>query len=630
MTSNPAIRFTAVLLFVTTAVAAAAATRPETLLVVEPSAAFPRNSEGDIIPLSNGRLGLIYSRFRGGASDHAEADLAMRISPDSGRTWSTDRVIVAQQGGRNVMSASLLRLQSGAIALFYLRKTSLEDCRPLLRLSHDEAETWSEPVECITDEIGYYVMNNDRAVQLAGGRIVLPVALHRRQGDAEPDWAGEVMCYLSDDQGRSWRRGKDVRKGFDPNGDRVTIQEPGVVELADGRLMMFCRTDAGSQYVAWSRDQGDTWSPLQPSGLVSPLSPATIERLPATGDLLCVYNDHSGVHEFPAGRRTPLCLAISRDDGATWSRSELLEDDPDGWYCYTSMTFAAGRVVLSYCAGDSQVGGLNRLKVIALNEEELMASAENRRIQTPDERSTALLESSLDYGRSFINTRAVWNSPRFWVESRCRITDAAARKSVEYFQCGSCKSENTFAERDLFHEDNYDFLPIFAAEHTIVFRHTLVADNDPRDVRPTDKWWEGIEPKLRHVQARVLDSPEAIFAAMQAGEPIVGQSEIRDPQSGRVAVLEFPVKTINWHREQKLWQVDTGPVLLPDLTQPAEQWPHTIQLAYIAFNRTRGADFVVIQPMAVREEGEVESTNVFHYARPVHRQTRNVLLAIEK
>ena len=98
--------------------------------------------------------------------------------------------MVANEGGQNVMSVSLLRLQDGRIALFYLRKNSPADCRPYLRISADETQTWSEPQRCIEDEVGYYVLNNDRAVQLARGRIVLPVALHNTPQWKKPDWAG--------------------------------------------------------------------------------------------------------------------------------------------------------------------------------------------------------------------------------------------------------------------------------------------------------------------------------------------------------------------------------------------------------------------------------------------------------
>ena len=226
------------------------------LLVVEPSEEYPRHSEGDIIELKDGRLCLIYTRFTGGSGDHARADLVMRISSDDGETWTKPETVVRRTGGLNVMSVSLLRLTGGRIALFYLHKVSEEDCRPVMCVSTDEGRTWSEPTVCITEEVGYYVLNNDRAVQVKSGRIILPVAWH--QGPGKPrDSAGVVMCYLSDDHGRSWRRSRDSFKGYDPDGDRIIVQEPGVVELTDGRLMMFIRTDAGSQYVCHSTDGGD-------------------------------------------------------------------------------------------------------------------------------------------------------------------------------------------------------------------------------------------------------------------------------------------------------------------------------------------------------------------------------------
>lgn len=338
----------------------------ETLLAIGPSEGNPRNSEGDIVELKNGHLCLIYTRFSGGSGDHAAADLVMRTSEDNGKSWSDDSVVVQRPGGLNVMSVSLLRLASGEIALFYLRKTSKEDCRPLMCVSTDEAESWSKPTVCITDNVGYYVLNNDRAVQLRSGRLILPVAWHQGPGQAR-DTAGVVMCYLSDDSGKTWRRSKDSFKGYAPNGHRIIVQEPGVVELKDRRLMMFMRTNAGSQYICYSVDGGEMWTKAKPSNLASPLSPASIKRIPWTGDLLCVWNDHSGIHKYPTGRRTPLCLAISQDEGKTWSRSRIIEANPDGWYCYTSVTFAKNRVFLAYCAGDKDIGGLNRLKILALS-----------------------------------------------------------------------------------------------------------------------------------------------------------------------------------------------------------------------------------------------------------------------
>ena len=321
-------------------------------LVLNYSDRNPRNSEGDFIKLKDGRILYVYTHFTDGGYDESSAHLAGRYSSDQGKTWTTeDTLVLPNEGGQNVMSVSFLRLESGPIALFYLRKNSITDCRPLMRTSSDEARTWSKPTLCI-DEVGYNVLNNGRAVQLKSGRIVLPIGWHNRPGQKRPDWNGEIMCYLSDDEGRTWRRSKSVMKGYAEGGKRIATQEPGVVELKDGRLMMFVRSDAGSQQLSYSSDGGDTWSPLKSSNIIAPLAPASIKRIPKTGDLLLVWINHENISPALRGKRTPLCVAISRDEGRTWERTKPIEDDPLGWYGYTAIFFTDDdHVLLSHGAG---------------------------------------------------------------------------------------------------------------------------------------------------------------------------------------------------------------------------------------------------------------------------------------
>lgn len=340
----------------------------ETLLVIEPSEERPRNSEGDIVELSDGRLLLSYTRFKGGSSDFAAADIVARTSSDGGKTWSEDRMLVENEGDTNVMSVSLVPLASGEILFFYLLKNNWGDLRQYVRRTSDDFETLSDPIRTTMND-GYNVVNNDRVVQLSTGRLIVPSALHPCPDKTQETWSPygiTHICY-SDDEGKTWKPDATDVSTHPPK--THVEQEPGIVELADGRLWMYIRTDAGVQYERFSEDDGIHWSESQPTGLHSPTSPATIERIPWTGDLLCVWNDHSGWHNFPEGRRTPLCVAISTDDGKTWSKSRVIEGDPDGWYCYTAMTFLEDRVLLAYCAGDKEVGGLNRLKVTGLSKD---------------------------------------------------------------------------------------------------------------------------------------------------------------------------------------------------------------------------------------------------------------------
>jgi sialidase-1 len=307
----------------------------------------PRNSEGSFIQLMDGRILFVYSKFESGSGDHESAFLAGRFSSDGGNTWSErDKVIIENEGGMNVMSASFLRLKDGAIAIFYVRKNSVDDCKPFMRISHDEAKTWSEPVKIITDKEGYFVLNNDRVIQLENGRLMVPVSLHKVK-DSDFNMKGRIYCYYSDDNGKSWTASLEV-----PNPEGVILQEPGVVLLKNGEVKMWMRTDTGVQYLTQSQNQGRTWDQVKPSGIASPRSPASLKRIPSTNDLLLIWNDNNGSDKERASFRTPLAAAISTDDGKSWSHHKLIEDDPDGFFCYTAIEFVGDQVVLGYMAAE--------------------------------------------------------------------------------------------------------------------------------------------------------------------------------------------------------------------------------------------------------------------------------------
>jgi hypothetical protein len=290
----------------------------------------------------------VYTRYTGDSDhDNATAYLAGRISRDNGRTWSNeDRTIVEREGLLNVMSVSLLRLQNGDIALFYLKKNAWTDCIPYMRISKDEAKTWSDPVPCITDRKGYFVLNNDRVIQMKSGRLLMAVALHQTPDEKEWSNGARLFSYYSDDNGKTWRSSPVV---VNPN--NVVLQEPGVVELSNGDVMMIIRASPGTQYKCYSRNRGEVWTPAEPADIKSPLSPATIQRIPATGDLLMVWNNNGGEDPSIKGKRTPPTVAVSSDEGRSWKHVKNIEDDKDGWYCYIAMHFTGRDVLLGYCAG---------------------------------------------------------------------------------------------------------------------------------------------------------------------------------------------------------------------------------------------------------------------------------------
>lgn len=336
------------------------------VLQLDPTPENARNSEAALITLKSGRIILAWSKFIGSdSSDFGAGVIAAKYSDDDGKTWSEDdRVLIQKEGTTNVMSPSLLRLQDGRIAIVYLRKDGHKSCLPYFRLSDDELKTFTDPI-LIAHQPGYYVVNNDRIIQARCGRIIVPAAFHRNRGPsvilpgekaksflAHP---GIILFWLSDDGGRHWLESLTSYYKCFPSGHG--LQEPGVVELKDGRLWSWTRPGTeGRQWESFSDDLGQTWTEPVPSQFISPNSPMQIKRIPKTNHLLSVWNDHSGIFETPtplpiSWGRTPLVCAISEDEGKTWNHHHLLEDSPEHGFCYPAIHFTEEAVLISYCAG---------------------------------------------------------------------------------------------------------------------------------------------------------------------------------------------------------------------------------------------------------------------------------------
>ncbi len=296
-----------------------------------------------MVVLRDGTVFFAYTSFRQ-ARDDALADIACRTSSERGQSWTEPEILVSRDEAReNVMSVSLLRLQSGAILLFYLRKDSRTVCRVWMRRSDDDAQSWSDAV-CCTPGDDYYCIVNDCAVELNDGRVLLPYSV------CDEIWTPTerllVATACSDDEGASWHQSNTV---YAP---KRGAMEPRAIERRDGTLWMLMRTDQGRIWQSTSDDRGNTWCEPSATQIEAPQAPFVLTRIPATGDLLLIRNPVAnltqGTHQ---GYRTPLASSISRDDGATWTNEKLLESDTSHTYCYLSTTFIDDLALLSYYAG---------------------------------------------------------------------------------------------------------------------------------------------------------------------------------------------------------------------------------------------------------------------------------------
>lgn len=173
----------------------------------------------------------------------------------------------------------------------------------------DELE-WGEPFE-----IGREVMMNKPTV-LSTGEWLFPIAVWdipiKAKGitDFSSETDRRAFAYKSVDNGKTFEKigGVDMpRRSFD---------EHMILELNDGRLAMYVRTNYGIG-VSYSYDRGKTWTKGENSGYGGPCSRFHIRRLKSGRILLVNHYNFQG--------RNNLTAMLSEDDGKTWKYKLLLD-----------------------------------------------------------------------------------------------------------------------------------------------------------------------------------------------------------------------------------------------------------------------------------------------------------------
>ena len=287
----------------------------------------PYKHPAAIAELSNGDL---YIVWYGGQGEYAASTSVWGTRLRRGATRWTDPKAIAKDPLRSVGNGVVWQAADGAVWLFYVVRhgETWSDSRIQGKISRDLGETWSDAF-VVSEQPG--VMVRGRPHALPGGDFLLPV--YQETGhDPEVVGAASTSLFLRFDA---------ARRTFTPSApirSRNGNIQPAVAALDDGRLVAYCRRGGGygpgtQGYIvrAESGDGGRTWSEGRDSQFPNPNAAVDFLRL-ASGKLLLVFND-SMVD------RTPLTVALSKDNDRTWPvRRNLAEGPYDYAYPYAIQT----------------------------------------------------------------------------------------------------------------------------------------------------------------------------------------------------------------------------------------------------------------------------------------------------
>lgn len=225
-----------------------------------------------------------------------------RIGAPDGSSWSAAATVL--DTAENLWNANLTRLSSGRIITPYYKGTSRDNYTGWSIYSDDEGATWSTPASIATAFTRFGVPEGP-IVELDNGDLI--VALF---GQDTGDTRDSIAISRSTDGGDTWVYDIDVVDGdvFGRN-----MQEPCMVLLANGDLVMMIRSDGSPNRIYQSRstDDGQTWS--TPVAVWDGSGRPAVAQRSGDGAVLCMFRSPNlGATRF----RT------SYDNAVTWAPDE--------------------------------------------------------------------------------------------------------------------------------------------------------------------------------------------------------------------------------------------------------------------------------------------------------------------
>jgi hypothetical protein len=228
------------------------------------------------------------------------------------------------------------------------------------------------------------------------------------------------------------------------------------------------------------------------------------------------------------------------------------------------------------------------------------------------------------------------NNARIQLEGRLEVVEKASGQPHEFFLGANCKTERVGVPRDIWLAPNADFVPIMSATRFLTIKtyarigleqqvryytqQTVQPDRQTGDVAQA---YDSLRLDVATCPGLILATAEEIVSATLANHILVGRTRIENDRYR--ATIEYPIKTMNANERDVVYQTDTGPIMVPDLSRAPEELIEGIELAFSAFN---GPDWI---ELILRVPTDVGSNVwVHHYDRPLRWEgVKNEVIQVE-
>lgn len=219
------------------------------------------------------------------------------------------------------------------------------------------------------------------------------------------------------------------------------------------------------------------------------------------------------------------------------------------------------------------------------------------------------------------------NAARILIDARCTLIERDGTLADELYLVAPCRTEWMYRETELIQNPSGEYRAIFSEPHKLqlgVGKH--IEEVNARGPAGSTDAFNWIKFDVVSKPSTRLDTDQDVVDATKRNVPIVAKTSFT--LNGIKAVLEYPIRTMNYHDERVRFQVDTGPLIYPDLDSDFANYIDRCYLAHTVYNNFTYAEFVLKCPTPLVIDGKTVAS-IYHYSHYESHDVTNELFAQE-
>lgn len=225
------------------------------------------------------------------------------------------------------------------------------------------------------------------------------------------------------------------------------------------------------------------------------------------------------------------------------------------------------------------------------------------------------------------------NHVRVTAECLAEVRNYETDETTSYLLGASCKTEHVNVKDGIWTEPNADFCMVATPGAFLNIKRWDKTDKGvmrypeslgPQPERQYEKGtdsFDRFEVDIQKMPGRIITDVSELVKILDSDAQVISRTCIQAEKFD--LTLDYPVKTVNYSSREKYYQVDTGPVILPDLSVPASEVHPTFQLAFMAHIESDWAEFLVNVPTPLTDD-----ISVHHFSKTVRVDCENFMIAL--